>query len=236
MVESAQQVHCNANKDDFLGSVGDLEGLKKFNDQYHKGGVFECNARLGVMNYYLPNKFFTWSEQKTGGIVTTKRRYKGSTDDRQNDDVHKNYKAEDPEQDAEVDTEENANIVFVKEHFAVLHDPWATNYPPNTDGDNGGGRFFDRMEVYYTAQGEKSGAGFREAVTLGQDLNGKNLIGAGAIEDGAGDDVTTPPLAWNEQAERNINGHTASGWEDERQSNSHSSRSGSYFGMGENDW
>lgn len=235
IVAGAKQVYCSTSKDDYLGSSGSLLGLSTFNSQYNEGGVFNCNARLGVMNFFLPNKFFTWSEKRNAGDksyqVTTKNRYKSGDDNRQNDDAHGNAAS-----GTGVDSAGSGDIILAQQNFSVLHDPWATNYPPNTDGDNSQGKFHDRMKVYYDAQGIMPGKGYLEGVQFGAQAVGDGVLGPMAIMDGDGDDPITPTVAWKSENTRNVNSHTASGWEDDRQQSSYGSREDNYFGMEEGWW
>ena len=178
IVPDAKQVGCQLVKDTYLAGAS-LPGMSDWDGTYNKGGVLQCGARLGVMNFFLPNKLFTWSEKRNANDksyqVSTKNRYKSGNDDRQGDDAHGNAAS-----GKGVDSAGSGDIIMAAQEFAVLHDPWATNYPPNSDGDNSNskqnGKFHDRMEVYYSAHGGK----LQTAKAFGQQAL-SDVLGAGAI-------------------------------------------------------
>jgi hypothetical protein len=68
LTKPGQQVQCNITDRPLTGS-GEMMGV--ISGSFPSGGVVGCSSRLGVMNYYLPNKFL---ENFTTVNVSEKRR------------------------------------------------------------------------------------------------------------------------------------------------------------------
>jgi hypothetical protein len=70
MTDEGKQVQCNRVDQPLTGDDG---AIRAISDTFPSSGVVSCTARLGIMNYYLPNKFL---ENFTKGEMTTKRKMK----------------------------------------------------------------------------------------------------------------------------------------------------------------
>jgi hypothetical protein len=68
LTRPGQQVQCTISTRPLTGTG---EGIRVIGESFPSGGVVSCSSRLGVMNYYLPNKFL---ENFTAVNVSEKRR------------------------------------------------------------------------------------------------------------------------------------------------------------------
>lgn len=215
------QVTCTREKD---SSMARTQGLRSFNADFNAGGIIECHARLGVTNYFLPNKFFSWWGKND---VTKMKRFGGNNavGSSGNTATHDDAKGVGGDGQA---------IVFGAQYMSVLHDPWAVNRPEDITPDSGDGpyknpksRFRDRMLSYW----EGPSALLSNARLWHNQMGRDELLSFPSQMDNVGDHLGTPPLAWKSAHEREFGRYHASGWDDPRQKSAYGARQGSYFAM-----
>lgn len=215
-VPKGQQVTCTRTLDTALAVPG-----SNFNDTFNAGGVINCTAKLGVTNYFLPNKFFAfWSKND----VTSMKRFGGNASGGGNTATHG---------DAQGATAGNA-IIFNPEFQSVLHDPWAVNRPEEIDPDSGSGcikdpdsRFRARMLSYWDPA---AGLGLVKAHQWHMKMGQDRLLSPASMCDEVGDFLHSGPLAWKKEHTRTFgNGFGTSGWNDPRQRTAYGARQGGYF-------
>lgn len=183
---------------------------------FNKGGLVYCQARLGVVNYFLPNKFFSfWSRADVTSLKTYEKQQNGTITQTTHTDSQS--------------AEDGQAIVFIPQTAGMLQDTWALNWPKavNPSDSATDSAFGSRMNAYYTVT-QLAGA---QAMALGAQLVSDKLLGPAALVDGLGDTVLTPPLAWKEDADRKFDDFGTSGWNDQRQQDAYNNRQNSYFGQ-----
>ncbi len=128
----AQEVSCGVDAEtgagytDLLGMINGLKGST------HKGGEIYCSARVGVLNYFLPQKLFG---QFSSVDTTRAKKLSG--------DVHGHR------------GESSANTYpLTMDTFSVLHDPWAMATVENVNPD--GRNLLQRRvnSIYWTTMGQ----------------------------------------------------------------------------------
>jgi hypothetical protein len=206
---------------------------------FNKGGMARCTAKLGVMNYFLPNKFFNWAAHsgaqrevigktklggesaKQGSGAETVHDEAGGADDADSDGTSVDPRAGESRAAA-------GSWVLKEEVFAVLTDPWALSTDDDGSGDlpatspdgiQFGHPFWNRSTIYFGNL--VGGPGFMnqansDAKDYRRDVG--DLVAQTAEIDLLGDDPSTLPLAWKPEKTREFNNGYASGWEDHRMS------------------
>lgn len=215
------QVTCSRKKDSSMAIPG-----SSFNDDFNAGGVVNCYARLGVTNYFLPNKFFEfWGRND----VTKMQRFGGNNavGSSGNQSTHG---------DAQGTTSEGGlAIIFPTQFFSVMHDPWAVNRPGDINPDDGGGcakdpdsRFRARMKSYWDIPGA---VGVAQAMMWNGKMMSDNLLSPASQCDMIGDLLISPPLAWKSAHNRPFGSKDfgTSGWDDQRQQTAYNARKGTYY-------
>lgn len=241
MVGGGQQIMCNVEKDEYFTlTTTALPNMTYFNDTYNNGGHVTCNAKLGVMNYFMPQKLFQQFSQRD---LTGLKKNEGT--------VHA---------DAANASAANA-IVFKEDKFGMLHDPWAVNWPQDMGPDdiettslrlpfdNTGvlgyrkdskNLFYERMKTHFDAT--SGPIGLNAIRNVGKNLVQKKLISPTALLDTEfglnGDNPSTPTLAFKgTTTDRKTEKFFPSAWGDNRQSASSGSRRDQYFGwQNKNKW
>jgi len=222
------QVTCTRAKDSSMAVPG-----SSFNDDFNAGGVIKCYARLGVTNYFLPQKFFEfWSKTD----VTKMKRFGGNnaigSSDSGNTATHGNASS--------VSGQDGAAVIFATQYFSVLHDPWAVNRPAEIKPDDGGGcmkdpdsRFRARVKSYWTIPAL---AGTAQATLWNLKMFQDNLLSPASQCDAIGDMLQSPPLAWKADAKRPFGSKDfgTSGWDDNRQQTAYNARKGTYYARDNN--
>lgn len=255
IVSGAEQVTCGVDKTG--GAIATLVGTPATlftGSPWNQGGVVTCTARLGVMNYMLPQKFMEWAGRND---VTSKgRNNAGAGANATFTDI--DAATTDNSVHGEAGASANAWILRT-ESFAVMADPWALNdiddvdpmswspatslarpfsYPGYIVGiDTPYNELLSRSGWYYNQYGKdalKSAQSyFDDSDISGSDgfLNKSILLGAdrdgvgvGGIGTG-GDDPGSLPVEWSKNKQRPGGDEGyASGWADDRQSGVSSSR------------
>ncbi len=209
-------------------------GTSSWLDYYNRGGLTTCSARIGVLNYVIITRFFSWSakgQEVTGGAfgrIGLKHNTKWA---------HADYK----------DADALNHILMPEQYLAVLTDPWALNHleeiDPNKYGfqtstmhagtavegraekASGKGRYnrlLNRTNTYYDYYGNRSSSGDSafSAVNDFFDQAKDNFLSDEAKTDGFGDDVETAPVLYKNEKTRKATGRDAkghaSGWDDPR--------------------
>jgi hypothetical protein len=217
-----QQVTCGREKDSVLA----IPGVSSFNDDFNAGGTIRCYARLGVTNYFLPQKFFDFWSKKD---VTTMKRFGGNSQvgSSGNQSTHGDASG--------VTGEGGAAVIFATQYFSVMHDPWAVNRPAAINPDDGGGcmkdpdsRFRERVKSYWTIPGL---AGTAQALMWNLKMFQDNLLSPLSNCDAVGDLLPSAPLAWKPDKRRQFGSKNfdTSGFDDTRQSGPIGSRVKSYY-------
>lgn len=215
----AEQVTCETSS--AIGGLGQVLPMGTeytlWFGQFNKGGMATCSARLGVMNYFLPNKFFEWAAHNE---VTNKSKLGG-------DEAKKNSANSTVHSEA---NKSEGNWILKKEYFAVMSDPWALNVIDDTSPNSyqRNHPFWKRANVYFddiaggmVKQGNSDAKDYRDSLD--------ELIGSNAAQDmnsfpaptclpNCGDDPSSLPLAWKADKTRDFNDGYASGWKDQRMS------------------
>jgi hypothetical protein len=121
------EVHCSRNPDVADGYFGLIPGIDDFKNKANKGGQISCTAFTGVLNYYLPQKIL----QQFSKVDTTRTEYLRGTS------VHDHYGI-------------SAQNIYrlTRQHFSVLHDPWAQTSVVDVSGP-GSGTLHDRTQYVY---------------------------------------------------------------------------------------
>jgi hypothetical protein len=219
LVPGANQLACTNNSSFGSDVMPSNTEFTTWYGMFNKGGMARCTANVGVMNYFLPNKFFNWAAREE---VTNRQKLGGAQAaiDSSNASVHG---------DATGGSSQGASWVMREEVFAVLTDPWALNTDddgkadlPDTspDGFQEMHPFWQRASVYF--DNPAGGVGFmRDGNSKAKDYRSglDELISKSAEIDLVGDDPSTLPLAWKKDKQRDFNDGYASGWEDSRMRN-----------------
>lgn len=228
LVKGASQVHC---KWDGTGVPGRSLAVQAWAARYNQGGIASCSARIGIMNYYLPNKFFEfWSKQSVTGDSGGKARLQNFADQGENL-VHDTARKKANSGNA---------MVLPKDSLAMVADPWALNhiepYGPDKDAPITTWLvpgllapqyhpLLDRAGMYYVAQAENetSATDFRSKADA--------FLSYFAEIDGVGDSPLSLPIRYAAERTRAGGDGFASGWKDSRQSDMDDARAENYFGL-----
>lgn len=231
VVPGGQQVTCSLESDVGAQVDATVFGATGLNG----GGLLHCTARLGVMNYFLPQKVFGWASEAE---ITDRGRYYDDSD------VH---------DDAAHGFAENHWILGDRfpDSFGVLHDSWSMSalatIDPTASAPGPGNRLYERVEPYYSQATSRTGATAR-AQSLAASLARDELLSPTAAlrDDALGDNPATPSLAYREDdptrafqaAPRGGGVNYASGYVDQRQADTYESpdRDDAYFGVPIDTW
>ncbi len=116
LTKPGQQVKCARVSQPLTGSG--QEGIQIISQSFPSGGVVECSSQLGVMNYYLPNKFL---ENFTSVQMTEKRRMQSRWAGRAG--------AEDAHNDAKENTGSTKNFWSLgRTQIRMMTDTWAVTH------------------------------------------------------------------------------------------------------------
>lgn len=209
LAKGGQEVQCGFDK-----SVGiSVEPTFNFMNQ---GGMLSCDAILGVQNYFLPEKFFSWWGKND---LADQSKMKMHTND--NAGIHAAAR-QDP-------------YLYPKMYFGVVFDSWALNKTDDiSPNDLPFNDFSKWVNIEYSFSGRR---GKREdAKQFLQDAVDKEILGSALGMDLSGDMIDTPPIAFNNNGDRKFSKHHASGWNDSRHEQTYNSMQNKYFGVPENKW
>lgn len=214
LASGGEQVTCSIQ-----GTVG-LSVDPVFNFMNH-GGMATCYAKLGVQNYFLPQDLFgkMFSTVSIGGGKLKEKKWEDNA-------FHGNAK-QDP-------------YVFPEQNFGVVVDPWALNkmdddeglLNPDTHPANLGAQFTRWVAIPYGLRKQH----LNDANQFADDAIDKEILGSQVKIDGIGDTLLTPPVAWKKDANREFNNHYASGWSDNRQSQTTNKLQNQYMGQPTSYW
>lgn len=225
LAQGGQQLQCDVD-----GTVGDgqeIEPRYTTGDKGPKTGLLSCDAILGVQNYFLPEHFL-------GHAVAYSKRWVGKSGD------------------AAIHTNAHSDAwTFPKETAAMVHDSWALNWLKNAGqparGHNNIKTILDPAHHYQNKQSEwndwivsvyteEGRDAFDAAGTFVDGLIDDEFLTDSAKNDGLGDDLETPPLAFQENPSEDFGGFQPSGWADERVAKTGSTRQKGYMGMPDSTW
>lgn len=222
LAQGAEQITCTLDP-----SVG--QQIASEFQQFNRGGQGTCKAILGVENYFIPQKLFQWFAKQD---LTQQKRWTGGPGTA---DIHGNAQ-QDP-------------YVFPEETFSALFDPWALNWIKSAgSNDTGTGHSAEGMHGSHPQdQGSEwtswmkkeysdRGNYVQKAKAFADDAIQKKVLSNLATMDVIGDNLDTPPLAWNSQPQRQVQGYTTSGWQDQRHQNTQRAMQNAYMGKNENEW
>jgi hypothetical protein len=127
----AQEVGCGMDAETGAGYVDPFGMIGSFRDEVHRGGEVYCSARVGVLNYFLPQKLFS----SFSDVDTTRAKQLSG-------DVHGHR------------GESAANTYpLVMERFSVLHDPWSQTTVTNVNPPGTGVLQRRVNSIYWTPMG-----------------------------------------------------------------------------------
>lgn len=244
LVGDADQVRCTVSKGNDAMLFRENSTMMFSQSGWNQGGTVQCNARLGVMNYMLPNKVWglmgmTKEGDANGGsktAISSKGRNSAGAGDSATFDTIQNNTT-----DAKVheDKSNTGNAwVLRQESFGVMADPWALNLvdekvepgtrspitsflkPGMIPGQDTHHPLLDRSGHYfnkYMDEGNDAAKEYFDDMTdYLQDsmMFGANMDGLGPL---GGDNPSSLPVYWDKDVQRDNNGGKASGWQDDRQ-------------------
>jgi hypothetical protein len=227
------------------------------------GGIYNCRARIGVENYFLPTVFLNFGKKNKAGNV-------GLTPDLDSGEM-KRYVAPTGSGTQRGDTitknAEGDAFMFPVGSFAVMHDSWALNWVRD-DNILSGKYPRDRSSAHVDIDPAKHPlnltlnfdeisrwtmvpmgmvAAYLNPVssapyTFLSDMVNNNMSTSalGKLEPAGvlgGDILETPPIAWNKKRDFAIQGQYGSGWKDSRQAGMIGSGVATdYLRLAESDW
>jgi hypothetical protein len=248
------QVRCTMGFDPLIPADPATAAVAAFG----RGGVVNCNQRLGIMNYYLPNSFlntfrggkgFTVNEDSTG---TQKKkmdsrwaygnRPNGASNNNQ-DDAHNDRQGV----SAGSGSAGSNYWRLRRTENAMLVDPWALtlsrgrplgsinpNVPSAFNAAGPGAHpLHQRIQAAYSTENGNVSQAERYSDTMQQ----AGFLNGATRQDARGDNLTTAAAAFRAgDAQQQFGDHWAGQWSDGRVQRTASSRSGGYFGLAANQW
>ncbi|MBE2254043.1 MAG: hypothetical protein IAE78_31235 [Myxococcus sp.] len=214
---------------------------------FGQGGVVNCNSRLGIMNYYLPNSFLNNFRGGKGFTVNTDASgtAKKKMDSRWavgNGAASAQDKAHDDRTQATPNGETSLGSNYwrlARTEHAMLVDPWALGLSGGTDpigginpdmpsGPNLTNPLYARIRAAY---GTASGA-TDKAEQWNKDIESAGMIKGNSRQDVVGDNLTTAAAAFEpNNAQQEFSNHWAAQWSDSRIQATNNSRQNGYFGL-----
>jgi hypothetical protein len=224
---------------------------------FGQGGVVNCRGRLGIMNYYLPNKFLT-TFRKGKGFGVNGDGAQGGTDDLGQSSTRKTKMASRwavGSGQAKSQDDAHGDRGGAKEHgdssagsnywrlawtdHSMLVDPWALGLAKGEDpiggidpdmpsGPNLTNPLYARISAAYaTASGATN-----KAEKWNQDIVSAGMIKGNSRQDVVGDNLTTAAAAFKpNDAQQDFGSHWAAQWGDSRIQQTAGSRQNGYFGL-----
>jgi hypothetical protein len=156
------------------GSVSMGLGLSKVQGDYIKGGLVRCSARLGVINYYLPNKLFT---EFTDQEMTRTKEYSG--------DVHAA---------AATGITFEQHYLLEEQQAGLVVDDMALDNPMQKIDSGGSGHLKDRVNAIY---GPYFAQAFIKGESFYQKILSSDVLNAGVLTDAIGDDPHDANVAFD---------------------------------------
>jgi hypothetical protein len=203
------------------------------NSNWNRGGIVDCRARLGVMNYMLPNK--VWGLMGTAANQGNGVAISGGKGRMQEAKTFVELDARTTDNNIHGDASGGAPNTWIlrEEHLYMLHDSWALNdidkvdpgkgapvpagLAPGTDSIH---PLLDRSAFYYNQFNSDSKTKANDYFdALKDDFLKENVANRDGIGGIGGDDPSTLPVFWDKPAQRQSDDGDgyASGWADTRQ-------------------
>ena len=176
----------------------------------NKGGQIRCTARLGVMNYFLPQRVLA---DFTNVKMTTTTYEHGN-------DIHGDA--------AKLGAMGNY-YPLERQYVSILTDTWAMTTVVNVDRNSNGGVLYDRVKLAYPDTGD--------AEKFGKQAKDDKLLSQLALVDGppVGDDISTPQVGFTtDHPPEGDLGFFLSPWKDksgDKTEASFNDRGSVYFGL-----
>jgi hypothetical protein len=221
---------------------------------FGRGGIVSCNQRLGIMNYYLPNKFLTTFRGGEGFAVNKDGagREKKRMDSRWafgNKPVSSNAGGDHDTAHTDKEGVEASGSGSAGSNYwrlkrtenAMLVDPWAVTLSggrpigeinPNVPSafsiaGPGSHPIHARIQAAYSTQNGAVSQAERYSNTMQQ----AGFLNGNTRQDGQGDNLTTAAAAFKPaDAQQEFGGHWAGQWSDGRVQRTAGNRGTSYFG------
>jgi hypothetical protein len=179
LTAGAKQVTCSVDKD--FGKLDGLLTAGTAHDNWTKGGLVRCSARLGVINYYLPMKLF---EEFTEEQITRAEKMHGS-----------------PHAAAKSVTVES-HYLLEEQQAGLLVDTWKLEDMPQRMSTPGSGDFKSRVQdIYkpYFLLAALEGESFYQKIIQDKYVNPAVLL------DGLGDDPYDANLVFDPDIDGTFN-------------------------------
>ena len=213
---------------------------------FGQGGVVNCNSRLGIMNYYLPNSFLNNFRGGKGFTVNVdasgvqkqkmKSRWAVGNGSASGQDEAHNDRAQ-AKENGETSLGSNYWRLALTEH-TMLVDPWALGLDDGKDipridpdmpsGPNLSNPLYARIRAAYgTAKSATD-----KAEQWNKAIEGAGFIKGTSRQDSVGDNLTTAAAAFApKEGKQEFGSHWAAQWGDPRVQQTESSRKTAYFGF-----
>lgn len=239
IVQGGQQVTC-AISPVSVGHGGD--GVQALKDTFVKGGLLTCSARLGIMNYYLPNLFMPnfierkgsragaeagWTKQKMQSRWANGNGPTSTQDNAHSDGPQKTTASGDSSTTANYWRLAPTRVSMLVDTYALFHEGGQVGVQTVNPGDRGG-PLYRRVDAVYQVVG-------RDALPRAAAVRGQlsRFVSGAAAQDGQGDDPRTPEVAFRKNSPPQPFGparHWAAGWED-RAERTNAGRQDGYWGQ-----
>ncbi len=168
--DGAKQVSCSVTKD--YGKLQGLLGGEAAHSNFTTGGLVRCWARLGVINYFLPQKLF---EQFTKVDMTRTKKGEG--------DVHKAGKGLAVE----------SHYLLEEQQAGLVVDTWALGTMSKI-GNTGSGKLKDRTNSIYQPYFALAAA---QSTDLAQKLGAVDVVNPLMLTDAMGDNPADANVAFD---------------------------------------
>lgn len=251
IVPGADQLRCYVDKNGGMSQVMSTNSSMIYlQSGWNKGGVVDCRARLGVMNYMLPNKVWGlmgMTKAKGDGKQAGSggQSISGGKGRMQEGMAFDQLDARTSDNNIHGDAANGAANTWIlrEEHLYMLHDSWALNdidkVTPSTGAPAPAGLvpgtdvihpLLDRSAWYFN---QFNGDATQKAKDYADDMK-DNFTNDFAAQDGVGgiggDNPKTLPVFWDKPNNRKADKDGfASGWTDTRQADSSSGRNGNKY-------
>jgi len=235
IVPGADQLRCYLDKSGGQSMVASTSSsLVYLNSDWNKGGIVNCRARLGVMNYMLPNKVWglmgTAANQGNGVALSggKGRMREGQTFTQIDNGISDNS----VHGDAKVANAAANSWILREEHLYMLHDSWALNDIDKVDPGTGAPApaglapgqdtihpLLDRSAWYYNQYNSDANQKAKDYFdSMKDDFLKENVANVDGIGGIGGDDPGTLPVFWDKpNARQSDDEGFGSGWGDQRQ-------------------
>jgi len=172
MTEGGKQVTCEVKPEQYkLQGTFTADGV---HNDLTKGGMVRCSARLGVINYFLPQKLFT---EFTNEFVTTTENRKAHTD------VHDNY-----------GLAKSAHILLEEQTAGLVVDTWQLHNIGEKIDSTGSGPLKDRVNKVYQTY---AGLAAFQGMDFYMNFLSNDLVNMSLLADGMGDNPFDANIAFD---------------------------------------